>query len=373
MNHAISAEPTLRIDVVVAPLPVSKPRRRYRQRDRVPVALAVAAILFAGINAALFLVFDVGHPTWRDPEFGVRLAQLQRWKTLHPERKLVVILGSSRTAQGLCPSEMDDGTGPLVFNMSLAGGGPVCQMLVLQRLLHFGITPDSLIVEYWPPLLRDDGNYHEQHRLDAKRLLGSDEPVVERYFPHPQVAWKQRASDTGWSLGAHRKQILSVALPCCLPEADRTDGAWNALDDHGWWPGRTTVTSHRVEEGWATVEYFYKPMYAGYALGTQHCAAFADVHRWARDNRIPVLMVQMPESTRFQRMKTPRADALAETHLKQILNEFHPTWIDARTWAEDHELPDGFHLTQAGAKRFSRRFLGTAAALWLASVQQPFR
>ncbi len=355
-------QPTLQIEIVQAPV---APKTRPRRGSRVGTSLIVAVLLIVGFNALAFLLVEHGEPTWRDPEFGLRWKAFQ--KQQNANRPFVAILGSSRTAQGLRPDAIDDPAQPLLFNFSQSGGGPVCQAMILNRLLHLGATPSGLILEYWPPLFRGDGTHHEQHRTDSKRLMPMDEPIVRQFFQSPDAAWDTRHGDSRWSLSSYRRLLLARCWPDGIPHQERTDGLWMNLDRFGWWPGRITATPQQIAAGWWTVEQFYRPLYTGYTVDAQHDAAFRFVLTWAKAHDVPVLVVQLPESERFQQFKNTEAEAVTKDHLARLKRDFNFKFVDGRTWSNEDQLPDGFHLTQAGATEFTTRFHREALAGWLRS------
>jgi hypothetical protein len=332
------------------------PARREHNRLR---PLLPSFVVFVGfvvtLNVALALALDYGPPHLRDPEYGLRLDSLKQRIVEHPTRPPVVVVGSSRTGQGVRPGVCEPADGPLVFNMSQSGGGPVSQLLTLRRLWADGVQPAGVVLEYWPPFLRGDGTYHEQHRIDARRLRTTDEPTVREFFDTPDAVWAVRHGDSPIPLVAHRHGIVSRVCPELLPHAARTDPFWRNLDGWGWWPGRVSATPQQIDAGWPAVEAFYRPMYAGYAVHPQHAAAYRTVLRECRDRGVPVVLLRMPETARFRQFQTAEAERQGDGFLDDITSEFGVPVIDARTWAEDEHLPDGFHLTRSGAEVFTRR------------------
>ena len=96
---------------------------RARKRRGAWRALAWALALFAGGQAALAVRVDVGRPDLRDPELGRKLSRLRALRSERPGEPLLVMLGSSRTLQGLdaarlqgwaadCDSFDEDGPAP---------------------------------------------------------------------------------------------------------------------------------------------------------------------------------------------------------------------------------------------------------------------
>ena len=124
-----------------------------------------------GLNAGFALWLDYGPPRLRDPEYGKRLAGLQARLAENPGRPLVLAIGSSRTAMGVRPGVLETDGGdprrPLLFNMALAGSGPIMELMVLRRALADGVKPAAVLVEFWPAFLREDGAMNADTGLDV--------------------------------------------------------------------------------------------------------------------------------------------------------------------------------------------------------------
>lgn len=328
-------------------------------RRRVFVSFALFAFVVVVVNLAFAVALDYGPPHLRDPEYGLRLTALRQRLNEHPRRRLTVVLGSSRTAQGVRPDVYEQTTtpdSPLLFNLSQSGGGPILQLLTLRRLLADGITPTAAVVEFWPPFLRGDLMFREQTRITPTRLRRVDEPTVREFFDDPDAVWAARNGDSVIPLVAHRRTVVARLCPDLLPQADRTDPFWAGLDGWGWWPGRVTATPEQIAGGWHTVEAFYRPLYQTYRIDPTHDRAYRTLLAECRSRGIAVTLLRMPESPRFVALQTPDSVAVSERYLADLLAEYPTPVIDARTWADPAHLPDGFHLTQAGAEAFTKRF-----------------
>ena len=344
------------VDVIISPRPTTAALSRRRP---IVVSFTVFVLLVVAVNLALAVALEHGPPHLRDPEYGLRLQSLRERQREDPHRPLTVILGSSRTAQGLRPDVYEQAAtdeSPLLFNLSQSGGGPLLQLLTLRRLLADGVRPAAAVVEFWPPFLRGDAMFREQDRISPSRLRNVDEPTVRQFFVEPEMAWTARHGDSFVPLIAHRRNLLTRLCPDWLPQVERTDEVWRHLDGWGWWPGRITATPEQIAAGWPTVEGFYGPMYITYHIDPTHDRAYRTLLAECQTHGIRVTLVRMPESPRFRSLQIPQAVEMYEGYLSNLLTEYRVPVIDGRDWADPDHLPDGFHLTQAGATEFTRRF-----------------
>ncbi len=325
------------------------------------LALTVAAVAVGLTHAGWWWLLDYGPPRLRDPEYGKRLAVC---KAAPPGRRLVAVFGSSRVAYGLRPgvvaewANMESGR-PLVANLALAGSGPVMELMAFRRALADGLRPAAVLVEYWPAFLRQDGPYREEARIDLARLRPVDEGVVRDYFHAPDRTLLTLRRNRWFGVSAHRKPLLNQIAPRWLPVAARTDGTWDKIDATGWLPGHAAVEADTAAKAWAATEGYYRPLFDGYHVGADSDRALGQLVAEARAAGVPVGLLVLPESAAFTRLMPPEVRAAAADHLTRMGATLGVPLIDARGWVADDELPDGFHLTQAGAAAVSRR-LGPA-------------
>src|SRR5262249_50631116 len=146
---------------------------RARRRGAV---LGWGLLGFACLQLGLALLLEHHGPEFRDPEYGLKLRCLRQRLAEHPNRPLLLMLGSSRPAVGFRPGVLppagdDPDSDPLVFNFALISSGPVLELLCLQRLLDDGIRPDFILVECWPLMWEGrGGKFVEGVRLQTGRL-----------------------------------------------------------------------------------------------------------------------------------------------------------------------------------------------------------
>jgi len=345
-------------------IPGSPIRTASRRRSaRQAILAAIACILAVNIGFALLL--EQGPLRVRDPEYGLRAQHIRNRIHEHSGRSKVVVIGSSRTAIGVSPAAYERGAkpdAPMILNASLTGAGPVMQLIALRRLLHDGIVPDVVLLEYWPPFFHGDGEYHEELRFDLTRLRDCDIPVVQRYFTHPEITLTLMKQAQAVPLSSHRKSLLAQWFPNWLPHADQSSATWKAIDSWGWLASPVHSQPANEQAIRAAVASFYVPLFANYRV-TAHChQAYCEAIALCRSRNIRVVLLAMPEASWFGEMQTPQARNIAAEHLQQLRNEFALPMIDAKNWLADEHLPDGFHLTPRGADLFTQR-LGQALPL----------
>src|SRR5947209_5552138 len=106
---------------------------------------------FVFLQVTFTVALDQCNPELVDPEYHVRLSKLRSLQKEAPDRPLLLVLGSSRTAMSFKPEAVSQlspaqGKALLPFNFSHYGAGPLFNLMELQRLLADGIKPAWLVV-----------------------------------------------------------------------------------------------------------------------------------------------------------------------------------------------------------------------------------
>ena len=334
------------------------------------VAVLAGLVTLALLHVGFWLYLDYGPARLRDPEFARRLAAAQQRTAENPQAKLVLVLGSSRVAMGVRPAELYSGTnstqirGPLLLNFSLAGSGPIMELMALRRALNAGLKPDAVLMEFWPAFLREDGPYHEDARLDPTRLNQHDGWMVDKYFRPEHKAnvaaqWKARKLQPWY---AHRKSLMNQLAAPWLPYNQRSEAIWDRIDAWGWLPGRERATPEQAKAALEAAGNYYRPLFDQYEVSSVAKQAFAELIAECRANDIPLSLLYLPESEGFLQLMPPSARLEAEDYLKKLQTEERLPLIDTRGWVADDQLPDGFHLTQPGASELTRKLLPAVEA-----------
>ena len=332
-------------------------RVAVRPSPRAVVGWFVA--LFLLLHVAAFAAMEVW-PALRDPEYGRRAARLKARVADHPGRKLALVVGSSRTSMGVNPAAWEAArppAAPMLFNLSIAGSGPMFELLTLRRVFADGIRPAVVLLEFWPPFMRQDGVYFEPNRIDHHRLFWRDRETVREICPDPpDIEAKMRTARLN-PIGENRHRWLAQLVPSWLPPSKRLDGSWSHFDPWGWQPG--------LDEGAARAarlvgsEAYYRPALTGCRVDPKSDWAVRECVRLARAHGAAVGFVWLPESSEFRSWYPPDTEAHAREYITRLCAELGTPLIDARGWAADSRLTDGFHLSRAGAAEFTKK-LGPA-------------
>lgn len=327
-------------------------------------ALACFVVAMAALNAGAMLILDDLRPGVRDPEYGRRVRQYRDRVAENPTRPVVLILGSSRSAMGVSPAAWEEVCppgSPMLFNLSVLGGGPVMEHLVARRGFADGVHPAVVLFEYWPPYFYSEGNWAEHRRILVERLSPIDRPLVQNYFPDPARIESRMRSQRWNPIWASRERLLVQILPKWLRNDRRIDWMWDGVDEWGWKPGFDYPPGRTPERDQMLVAcgQVYRPLFADYRISSSADRAMREAVTAAREQGAVVAFLYLPESSEFRSWYTPEAERLARDHLAALARDLAVPVINAREWMDDGLLVDGFHLSRRGAGEFTRK-LGPA-------------
>lgn len=327
------------------------------KRSRGLARLAWGLAAYATLQSVLLAVMWV-EPSVRDPEYGRRLAFLRDSQRNHPDRPLVVLLGSSRVSVNVDTDTMAarHPTGPLVFNYGINGSGPVAELVTLHRLFAAGVRPQWVVVEthFWmyrrlPPVPP------QEH----PRYGWSDVDVLKRHSDTPEVLERYRLSSLVAPWYAHRLHLQAEWAPDLLPEATRSiANDWNTLTPWGFLAlplldvadadrpnnllrvaGTRTEILARSEQG---------------AITEHSSAAFREMKALCDRHGCRMALLHTPDIYMWDYSEPARAGIEAE--LRELTASLDLPVLDFRWWGEVADCYDGVHLTQEGAGRFTADF-----------------
>jgi len=334
-------------------------------------AIGWGIVAFATLQAGFSWIIDRWEPGLRDPEYGRKRSLLRARIAEHPDRPLVLALGTSRTAYGLRPGTVSgvttEGTQPLVFNFGVLGGGPLYELVYLNRLLDEGIRPTTVLIEVHPPLLHDVPDLSFVLAPVVERCDARDLAVLRRFTAGPVVLYAKWLRLRLVTCHRYRYVLISRAAPRWVTEAPPPDvQGLTKTDQLGWvpYPWDAPDDALRRERSLQTVA-AYECAIRDYAVSDAPDRALREMLDVCRRRQIDAALVIMPEESEYRRTFARRTHARAETYLDALCGEYDVPLFDAREWCDDTDFGDAQHLLREGADRFSAMFTGDRLHPWL--------
>lgn len=344
--------------------------------DRGKRAIVWGVVLFVLAQAVLSAYLNRHRPELRDPAFGLRLLTLQKRLAENPGAPLVLVLGSSRTMNGLSPAPMRFALNgmspkPLVYNFALPGSGSVRELIAFRRLRAAGIKPDYLLLESWPVLWPEDGAFAERHLIADDELCWTDLTVLSRYLPGKLDFFAHALKGNLVPLMAYRSRLLHAAARFLLPrDQDRglaqEDDDWTSADETGWLPYRKIPVDRaaqlrEVQKGLLVAAPLLNPL----RISPDSDRALRELLDECRAAGVKTALFLMPEHSACRGWYTSETHALVDNYLSQISTEYAYPVLDLRDWAPDDHFADFCHLAPCGSGPFSQRFGQEVLHPWL--------
>jgi hypothetical protein len=330
------------------------------------------AVLLWGIGVFLFVqlglqfTIERWRPEWSDPEYGYRFRNLKKQIQKDPDRPLLLVLGSSRIGNGfvadnLPPDSYQASKRPLVYNMSLSGGSPLYELLLLKRVLAAGVHPRWILIEILPPFLNwEDKVLASPDPVPPNRIRWSDFDVLDRHAPksywHRHCKWLQICLVAWYS---NRYSLLSRYATSWL-EPDKTFQVrfWRKnLTPCGWLSFPVAqVTPEQYERWLQHARDQYTEKLANFRVSPESDRLFREILSTCRAEKIEVIgILRMPEGTDFRKMYSSEASRTIDSYLKRLCEENETQLIDASHWLPDDCFADSHHLLPHGAEQFTLR------------------
>jgi hypothetical protein len=349
--------------------PVSGLSRARRMSRCGRAALLWLVAVYAVAQTILFVVLDRWHPDLVETTTRNKWKRLQQVAAGNPGRPLLVMLGSSRTEHGFQADRLNGmpvpGRQPLLaYNYGTPGSGPIRELLHLREMLDAGIRPHLLLVEFVPPMFNDPNS-----GLTCEEVwISPSWATLTQYLRLRPYLAKRKQWVREWLEGhlvscySHRVDIITQFKE--WQYTGKTQSIHIAHDSWGWLiplgvhhPLEVLIRHVAAHNMWAAA-------LNNLRLGDGPVRAMHDLLALCRQEQIPVVLVQMPESTMLRSWYS--AKSLAD--LQRLLDELRTTYgvpvIDAGRWISDDGFVDGNHPNAIGADRFTnqlrrevRRFL----------------
>lgn len=341
----------------------------YTKRARGAVLWGAAA--FAVANFGLAVALETKLPQLRDPEFGYRQVRAREQQRRHPDRPLVLVMGTSRTANGVDPAAADfpDEPGsPLLFNVGLSGGSPVHLRSRLAALRDAGVEPRVVLVELFLASLAPDASADQLCAPTAPKLTAAE---VNRLEPHLAGSWALRGA---WArarlnpFGAQRLVIMSHVMRPLLPWQQRLDHYWRNTTARGFgaYPEQWAIDNRArlLEATRAT----YRQRAGEASVGPHADAAVRALVADCRARGTPVAFFTAPESPEFRSWYTPESRARLDAYTQQLTTELGVPVFEASDDYAEGDFADGHHLLPRAAARFTRELAERHLKPWLATL-----
>ncbi|VTS08674.1 hypothetical protein [Tuwongella immobilis] len=338
--------------------------RRLRRRAR--TLLGTMALLLLTAHLLSLLAFDSLCPSWRDPEYGRKVAVIQRMQRQFPERPMIVLLGSSRVSMGLRTGVLEGDSAfsrrcveqgivpPAFVNASLIGSGPVMQLMMLRRLLEDGIRPAAVLAEVWSPFFGASPELQEEHRIDLLRLRPRELEWLPGYFSDPQKLADLELPMKLVPWYHQRVNLMTLMAPSMLPNLGRRDANWRLMDAYGWVPGPKAVQSPaELQKQHAIAEKFYRRILEDWQPGDRAMTAQQSIFALCQEHQIPIRLMQLPESALVHAWTSPATEQRFTAQLAIWERDYGAKCQDFRTVMPGDVVPDGIHLTPEAAAQFT--------------------
>jgi hypothetical protein len=291
--------------------------------------------------------------------------EIQKWPALErlvaekPDRPLLLMVGSSRTAWTFQASALDgmpdsDGRPMLVYNFGIPTSGPCFQLFCLRDLLAKGIRPRFLLIECLPLLW-----------CEARRGIRSEESTLafESLPLHRMLQWmpylqNPRKCANRWLVArlapcyTFRNYIVSEAIS--LATGNPVPKHF-PIDNRGWHLSAPAIAPAMHEILMAAAFAEYGPGLMNFRIGKTPYRAIHELLDLCRREKIPCALVVTPEDSRFRSWYSPQV----KTAIRNLLDELRQTYgvetIDGQSWLPDYDFEDGHHAMLGGALLFTRR------------------
>jgi hypothetical protein len=341
-------------------------RLRHRTVSRPRAILCGAAALFAAAQVALGVFLTHICPQVRDPEYGSLYNALQARLAEWPGRPLVLILGSSRSANIFRPVPPRGGTGagpdPLLFNFATLYTGPVRQLQMFHRLLARGVRPRWVVAELWTPFLTQRMGFAEEPCIRDRDLQPADRVLVRGYFADPWPAYHKLVEGVLAPAFSHRSQLLAayspfLERPLPRPFGDWSDPALRAGEGFGWLPAPEPRPSPEVWR--ATVTRYaasVREVLADFRISPVADAALRELLQTCARHGVHPAFVLLPEHSSVRACYLPAIQAQVGAYLNDLTRQFGVPVIDTRDWVADDDFLDSRHVLPHVAAPYTERF-----------------
>ena len=328
-------------------------------------SLGWSLLVLGLIHVGLTVLVGWGPAEFHDPLYGEKLQRLRgRLGRAPADTPLVLVLGSSRAltalnAQLLERRLAETGHRPaVIYNFAVPGGGPVTELLLLDRLLGDGIRPDLLILEMWPAFFAETAISGNLEWLESHGIGLGERDWLATYGPlaNPRSVTSVGGMVVPWY--RHRFALLRRFARKLMPRIP-----WGVLsaefDEAGWEPiagerPQPEVYARLVEADKRAIEPFFQTD----RLSPASYRVVSDLLTLTERHGIRVVLTLFPEASDLRGWCPDTYRGRVMAALEVACREHHLDLIDGHDWLSDEQFFDPVHVMASGANDFTDRFAG---------------
>ncbi len=344
---------------------------------RARVTLLCGLLAFIGIQVGLPMIAGSDNTTVRDPLYEIKLTKLRERLKEHPQRPLILVLGSSRTGAGIRPEvlpKLDSShPGPMVFNFGMAGAGPRQQLIHLRRALSEGIHPSGVLIELLPALLNQTDKYSEDSALKKRGMEAEELAILAGHVERPQTRESLPTSEWSSHWATLRLRVLRRFAPAWIETDVASNGSPKRYSPWGWRPfaeGVKVASAEEYRRGIERSRSEYEQGLTDWEVTDVADRAVRKMLEICQQENIKAALYVMPVATAHQEMYPLGVRAKLNDYLTGISHDYRVPVVDATEWNADQDFWDGHHLLADGATRFTQRFCHEFLNTFTASLSE---
>jgi hypothetical protein len=322
-------------------------------------------------HLGLAVALETVLPQLRDPEYGYRMVRVREQQRRHPARPLVLVMGTSRTANGFDPTAagFPDAPGePLLFNFGTAGGWPIYVRTRLSALRAEGVRPDAVVVELFLVALTMQASPDHLCGLIAPKLTAGDLRRLQSQVADPMALCRSWAAARLNSWQTQRMVILNHVALDMIPPPQRINHYWENTHRFGFDPYPLNRTDELRESRRKVTQRLYSGSARVPRIDGEADHAVRELIADCRAAGTPIAFFTTPESPVFRSWYTPEARAGQLGYLRRLSEEFGCPVFPAPDDFAEEDFGDGHHMLPSAAARFSRQLAAHHIRPWLAGA-----
>ncbi len=357
-NLAVPADPS-----------VIRPGNRMSALRRGRAVVRWTIVAYVAIQLAFVALVDVRVPEILDSEYRARIDLLEKQVQQHPERPVLLVLGSSHFGGGFEPSrlpELPTGTGELAipFNFSHLAGGARSELVQLNRVLRKGIQPRWVIVEFCPAVM-----HHEA--ISVQYAGAADLPLLMRHDNPVKVGGIFLRSRLNPFFNTRMEVLEEIAPAFVTHYGSRDRVSLLALGDDKHWSRPDFMEEDRKKRNLQVSIDTKVERLGNIVIDPKIEGALRETIATCRQRGIQVVLVIPPEHSRIRAIYSAATRRTIDELCAKLRAETGVAIVDTWAWMDDVVFYDGEHLLPEGAKIFTER-LGREVLTPLVRGDEPY-